>query len=614
MKHELSSRLPRFRGKTVGRVAGCALGGVLLATMGCGGGAGSNRGVPDAAGGGATGADSGGLDGGRDGSDDGAVADAAGTPGPGGAAEIACRELTAPASGLCSVTPGSSGLLLRGTVLAPGKIYRGGEVAVDSAGVITCVGCDCPAPDATTVSCARGVISPGLINTHDHITFAQNGPAAGTTERYEHRHDWRVGKRGHTPIASAGSATPDEVLWAELRFVLGGATSTVGSGGAAGLLRNLDRSTLQEGLALPAVLFDTFPLGDSNGTQLMSGCAYPNIKKSESLAAVPSYLAHMAEGIDAVAHNEFVCMSPTSVAAGGQDLVKSQTAILHGIALTASDLGAIAAAGAKLVWSPRSDVARYGDTAPVTVAARLGVPIALGTDWIVSGSMNLLRELKCADSLNAGAYQRFFSDEDLWRMVTGDAALVAAAGERLGALAAGRLADMTIFDGTTHQTFRAVIAAEPADVALVLRGGKTLYGDAAVVDGLAAGCDAVDVCGTSKRVCAMAETGRTYETLQASGGARYPAFVCGAPMNEPTCTPQRPTAVNGSSVYTGAPGSADQDGDGVADMVDTCPGLFNPIRPLDNGTQADHDGDGLGDGCDPCPLAAHVTVCPTPRN
>ena len=41
-----------------------------------------------------------------------------------------------------------------------------------------------------------------------------------------------------------------------------------------------------------------------------------------------------------------------------------------------------------------------------TALRRLGVNIALGTDWLPSGSMNLLRELACADSLNTHLLRR----------------------------------------------------------------------------------------------------------------------------------------------------------------------------------------------------------------
>ncbi len=35
-----------------------------------------------------------------------------------------------------------------------------------------------------------------------------------------------------------------------------------------------------------------------------------------------------------------------------------------------------------------------------------------------TGSMNLLRELRCADDYNATYLDHYFSDQDLWKMVT----------------------------------------------------------------------------------------------------------------------------------------------------------------------------------------------------
>src|SRR5262249_11794643 len=131
-----------------------------------------------------------------------------------------------------------------------------------------------------------------------------------------------------------------------------------------------------------------------------------------------------AEGIDQVAHNEFDCES--SSMNGGQDLTQPQSAFIHSVGLLAPDYALMAREGVAVIWSPRSNVRLYGDTAQITEAARLGTLIALGTDWLPSGSMNVLRELKCADSLNGTYYGGFFSDEQLWLMVTSDAATAAA--------------------------------------------------------------------------------------------------------------------------------------------------------------------------------------------
>ena len=539
--------------------------------------------------------------------------------------EIVCPVLTPLLNGTCAVKAGDGGRMILGMVLTPTTTYLGGQVLVDDHGVIVHVGCpaDCAADPAcaaraataTVLTCPAGVISPGLIDAHDHLTHTHNDPRTDTGERYEHRHDWRDGQNGHTKISPPGGATGDQISWGELRLVLGGATSIVGSGGQPGLLRNLDLASMEEGLARPAVDHDAFPLADASATlpsptacgQYGPGVVAPT---DPAIAAAAAYLPHVAEGIDARAGEELVCLSEQNP---GHDLLIHKSAFIHSIGLTAPDHGDMARNGTSLVWSPRSDLALYGDTAVITEASRLGVVIALGTDWMPTGSMNLLRELRCADSLNRNYYRGHFDDHDLWMMVTTNAATATAVNSAVGTLAAGQLGDIAIFDGRKRASFRAVIDADPQDVVLVMRAGKPLYGDAAVVSAIpgAGACDAVDVCGSPKQVCLKGEIGKTYPALKASLGGIYPAFFCGDPKNEPSCVPTRAAAVMGSTLYTGVITADDSDGDGIPDAMDNCPRVFNPIRPMDHGAQADFDGDGVGDACDLCPLDKDTSTCST---
>ncbi len=526
---------------------------------------------------------------------------------------MVCEELAPLASGTCEVTPGGTSKLIKGNVLTPSTVYVGGQVAVDESGRITCVGCDCAQGDETTIVCPGGTVSPGLINTHEHITFQLAEPYTDTGERYEHRHQWRKGSDGHTKIPAAGGASGAEISFGELRYVMGGATSIVGSGGQSGLLRNLDNASNQEGLGQTPVEFETFPLGDSSGAMRTADCNYGTTVTPESLASVDSFEPHTAEGINAAAENEFRCESSetydTTAPGVSENLLLPKTAMIHAIGLTSADYGAMATAGTALIWSPRSNITLYGDTARVTTAARLGVEIALGTDWMPTGSMNLLRELSCADEFNSKHLGGYFSDEQLWQMATLNAAAVTATDDAIGVLTPGHIADISIFATNGKPYYRSVIEAEPKDVVLVMRGGKTLYGDDAAVAQLASGCDTVDVCGTGKRVCLQSEIGKTWSELQAAVGTLYPAFACGVPDKEPSCSPARPMAVNGSTVYTGETTATDGDGDGIEDASDNCPTVFNPVRPMDNGMQGDTDGDGDGDVCDVCPLDADATTC-----
>ncbi|MFH1807167.1 MAG: amidohydrolase family protein [Pseudomonadota bacterium] len=525
---------------------------------------------------------------------------------------------TTATAGSCEVQNASgTGLLLVGTVLTPGHVYEPGGVLLNASGTITCAGCDCftQGASARKVVCNGAVITPGLINTHDHIGWMGDSPhpnMPNASVRYEHRHDWRTGDSadGEGKITTNGGATNDMKAWGELRFILGGATSVNGSGTAPGLMRNLDKASGLEGLSASPVFYSTFPLGDSNGTTLSSGCGYPSFDSETTVAAANAYTPHVSEGINAYARNEEQCL--TSTANGGHDLLNANAAIIHGIGLKASDVESLIGDGVKLIWSPRSNVTLYGETAQVTLWHRLGGIVGLGTDWIPSGSMSMLRELACAEYLNRVHFGSYFSFEQLWRMVTYDAARSLGLGDKLGLLAASHVGDIAIFRDFANDPFESVVKAEVDDMLLVLRGGQVLAGRSSVVASLEANCDEIDVCGVNQRVCLQREVSKTYAQLQTAANARYPLFFCSDPDAEPSCVPYRGSSESeaGSSTYDQGPvAGVDDDGDGIANSQDNCPHVFNPIRPIDSQAQGDVDTDGVGDVCDPCPFDANTSAC-----
>ncbi|MCC6645209.1 MAG: thrombospondin type 3 repeat-containing protein [Polyangiaceae bacterium] len=531
-------------------------------------------------------------------------------------AAVACgTSLPKAASGVCDVVKGTSGVVVRGRVVGADKVFEGGEVLIGADGKIACVACDCSASPgyaaASKVACADGVVTPSLINTHDHITFAQAAPREHPGVKYDHRHEWRKGLNGKPKLTvpSGSNGTQD---WAELRFVLSGAASIVGSGGVNGMLRNLDRTEPQQpGLGPAAVNFDTFPLGDSSPkSPLPTTCSF-DWSKATSQTEVDgeeAYLPHIAEGVSDAAHTEFACLDgqPGSM----RDLVQKQTAIIHAVGVQPSDAGVMAAGGTAVIWSPRSNIDLYGFTAPVTELHRAGVQLALGTDWSASGSMNLLRELACADSYNKNNLGGYFSDYHLFRMVTADAAAVTASDDKIGALSPGLFGDVTVWNGAGNTTFGSVVRATLDGVSLVLRGGTVLYGEADLVDALSpdggAGCEALTMCLSANKLCAKRELGRTTADIRAAfaGKELYDLYFCGVPDKEPSCVPSRP------GEFTGVPSADDSDGDGLPNASDLCPTVFSAVRPMDKGAQGDADGDGAGDACDPCPLKANSTDCP----
>ncbi|RYZ63565.1 MAG: hypothetical protein EOP09_17450, partial [Proteobacteria bacterium] len=137
----------------------------------------------------------------------------------------------------CEVTHKSSGgfTYLEGTLLAPAGTITNGALIYDSLGVIQCTGCDCYDTalkvDATRISCPQGIISPGLINSHDHLSWANVRPQSPGTERFEHRNDWRGGKRNHKKLSIPSGGSDPEVTFGEIRQLMVGTVSIAGSNG-----------------------------------------------------------------------------------------------------------------------------------------------------------------------------------------------------------------------------------------------------------------------------------------------------------------------------------------------------------------------------------------------
>ena len=280
---------------------------------------------------------------------------------------------------------------------------------------------------------------------------------------------------------------------AELRFMMGGATSTVSAGGTGGLLRNLDSSSLSGSLGNQAADSDTFPLGDANGTKLESGCGYPNITTNSSISGLDAYVPHVSEGIDTAARNEFLCIQD-----GANDLIEPQTGLVHAVGLTAGDINVMEPEYTKVVWSPRSNISLYGNTASVSVIERAGVPWR----WVRTGCRAAPRT-SCASwpapssstSSTLAAFSR--TSTSAWSPPTPPSSRAFSSARMLKEGLAG---DIAVFRSGDLDAHSAVVRAQPEDVALVARGGQVLYGDDALLASQALGtdaCETLDVCGAA---------------------------------------------------------------------------------------------------------------------
>jgi len=375
-----------------------------------------------------------------------------------------------PASGaaLPMGAPAASPFSLRGCVLTPDHRLDDGWVDIDG-GRITRVAASAPADGIRRLE-TKGVILPGMIDLHGHPEY--NVFAAWEPPRlYANRGRWRDSAEYaavvKTPLAELKrDPSLERILsrYAEARALVGGTTAIQGSNGRfatieESLVRNVDRRIFGAHRARSIVDLDRTTPADRAA-----------LRTRIDAGVVDAVYVHLAEGVDARSRGEF----RTLVDAG---LLTPATVIIHGTALQPGDLDEVAAAGAKLVWSPQSNLRLYGATTLAAEALARGIPVGLGADWLPSGSPSLLAELKVARRVLV-EQGLAVTARRLVRMVTVDAVGIAGLGAHLGRLAAGRPADVVVLERRHPDPWEAVVQAQPGAVGLVVLGGDVAYGRA----------------------------------------------------------------------------------------------------------------------------------------
>jgi hypothetical protein len=454
-----------------------------------------------------------------------------------------------------SVTVGSgSAIILHGMVITPTLAFVG-EVLVQG-DTITCAAASCagqPGADNATIVETAGLIFPGLIDTRNTILFDIFDANDWTpSQLYTNHSQWpneaRFGALVDAKQYLNGEASSpvdygcEMDKYGELKALVAGTTAVVGAAIPANrpcygsLARTIDQSSNDLGADYMQVntLIPTTGAADQVCSNFASGSTH-------------AYLVNVAEGVDTAARNEFATLG--TVTTTDLCLYAPQTTIVHGTALGDAEFTRMASAGMSLAWLPRSNVNLYGATANVPLAIAKGVNVALGTDWSISGSHDLLDALRFADQVDNTTWDNVLSAFDLVQMVTTRAARALALDAVLGSIEPGKKADLTVITGGCAAPWSALVGARPSTVRLVLVGGVPLYGDVALqaIAPALPGCEALDVCGVPKFVC-VAETG-------------------GTPTNKfgQTLADIVGTLTTGLSVY---------------DALDLTPWDFSPITPL----------------------------------
>ncbi len=389
------------------------------------------------------------------------------------------------------------GVLLRGKIATMDSkdTVKDGALLIRNGKIEDILPSDAPVPKGAIAINTKGVIYPGLMNLHNHLTY-DFLPPYETAKKYDNRNQWPSGKSYEKNVNNPKVITTDPKLYdyqtetlkyANIKEIVGGTTTVQGGlrdkGATDTLIRNVEGNNFE---------------GDNVGSSVMgmSKMLIDDGKGAKRVQGLSAWFYHLAEGVDEASRLEY--SNPdynpkkpitTSNMPGLKEagfLTKSLVAI-HATALTAADFkdwAKTVGEGPKIVWSPLSNLLLYGKTTDVLAAQKAGATVSLGTDWTPSGSKSLLWEMKVADMYSKQKLKGALSEKDIVHMVTTNPAKIMGWEDKVGSIKKGMVADLVVMDDMGKNVFRNLIDSVESNVKLVMVGGEPRYGDAPIMQKL----------------------------------------------------------------------------------------------------------------------------------
>lgn len=382
--------------------------------------------------------------------------------------------------------------VIRGTLVTPDTVMAG-ELVIEG-DTITCVAADCTdPPNASVFTVTDGYIYPGFIDAHNHVAYNVL-PKWTPPKLYINRGQWqrakayKLFKQPYNDLKDKHNLFCEMVKWGEIKALISGITTIQGTSPNQlcfkTQVRNIEN---QNELGIPASHIRTSILD------------IRSFKDKIDWSVTRSFVVHLAEGLPTNAPSvaEFGILKK-------KNLLRAETAIIHGTAFGEAEFEEMGKVGAKLIWSPQSNRALYGQTTNIPLALKHKVSVSIGVDWNASGSNDIFDELRVADEFNTENFGGVIQNSDWVKMITINPAKALAVESHIGQLKQGLKADITVLRSRADDPSRSLLANHLQDIEMVWVGGELLYGRESVIQKLKPDrCEALKVNGSNKRVCVV---------------------------------------------------------------------------------------------------------------
>ena len=381
---------------------------------------------------------------------------------------------------------------LRGLVMTPEGPRTNWYVQVEDDVIVAVTNVQ---PAGVTVVDTGGIIYPGLIDAHNHPAYNSFPTLMFNNFPFGHRDEWGEDdteydnwKTVRTSLRSAIGDTSQDIVtkYGECLELMAGCIAIQGQS------NNDPEHTHPDVILFNVEQFPARTWNDIFPWTSTAGERTALLAQIEG-GAVNASIIHLCEGTDTTARAQFATWK-------NWGMLDQTTTIIHGAALQAADFAQMAAAGAKLVWSPMSNMKLYAGTANVKAAKQAGVLVGISPDWTPSGCFNILEELGYAWQLNTTMFSNAYTAREMCDMVTINNAKCTGLDHHYGKIAVGYNAGLAVIEGDPADPYMALINARPPNVLLTIVDGTPRYGEPALMSALGVAGESVAVKGRAKKM------------------------------------------------------------------------------------------------------------------
>ncbi len=345
-----------------------------------------------------------------------------------------------------------------GTILTPETVIKKSTIQINGGriGKINAAG----ATTQINLEAEGGVISPGLINSHDHLLGTYypkvgNGP-------YLNWLPWDNDLKS-SPVYEERERIENGDL-----YLLGGYRNLIsGVTLVSDLIPHFVGDPFYD--ILPTKAIKKFALAHSVNSFALNWGEGIGAEYQKALREDIPFVTHIAEGYDEETAQDLKTIERLGA-------LGDHSVFVHCLAFTEKDLDLVKKSGASCVWCGNSNMFMYNKTLDPKIYMKRGINLCIGTDSPMTGGENLLYEMKYDKVLFERMYREELEDEDIIKMVTINPAR-AFRQKKMGRIDEGYVADMVIWKDRGGPPAKSIVQAGLKDVMLVVIDGNPVYGN-----------------------------------------------------------------------------------------------------------------------------------------